>query len=338
MRLQLNVSDLGSALGIRINGAATIELNTASYTRAFQGFDPASTSSNSGPVYQIASGFLLHVNASVEFLGLATGSGSVDVIVRNGDFEMAFDLTIDVGPFSLQATGGAGIYADGAHPGIVLRLAVSLDVNLFEIIKINASGELQLNTTDIDRAPGGVTIGREVVPARARRRDQAPRGHQAQRVVRDPGRRRATSPSAAATPRRTFNLGPGEWVVDVNASADFFGLATMGVDGWINSKGYFDIQLHGELVLGSHDFGIVGDFGFHVWLRDQDSDRSIPGQSEYRFGVCFNAEVHARLFGFSFGSVGVSGSGLRARLRRPRAGRATSRSGSTSSSSRSPRP
>ena len=167
MRLQLNVNDLGSALGIKINGAATIELNTASYTRAFQGFDPASTSSNSGPVYQIASGFKLHVNATVEFLGLATGTGSVDVIVRNGAFEMAFDLTIDVGPFSLQATGGAGIYADGAHSGIALRLGVSLDVNLFEIVKLNATGELQLNTSDIARAPGGVSIGREVLPARA---------------------------------------------------------------------------------------------------------------------------------------------------------------------------
>ena len=61
-------------------------------------------------------------------------------------------------PVTVQATGAAGIYAD-AHPGLTLRLGVTVDLNVFEIIKVHASGELRLNTTSVDRSPGGVLIG-----------------------------------------------------------------------------------------------------------------------------------------------------------------------------------
>ena len=195
---------------------------------------------------------------------------------------------MNLGPITVQATGAAGIYTD-ANPGLVLRLGVSLDVNLFEIIKINASGELRLNTTNVDRSPGGVTIGAKSFRLQLTGDDQDPRGHQARGVVPDPGRRRAGDGRPRRARSATFNLGPGDWVIDVHATADFFGLATMSVDGWINSKGHFDISSQGELVLGTRSFGLVGEFSFRVFLREEASARrhrpTCPGQTEFAFGV-----------------------------------------------------
>ena len=98
----------------------------------------------------------------------------------------------------------------------MLRLAVSLDVNIFEIIKINASGELQLNTTNVDRSPGGVRIGAksfllalsgdvkilEVIKLHASFLIQVGGG--------------PVTVGRGVT-QATFNLGPSEWVVDLQA-------------------------------------------------------------------------------------------------------------------------
>src|SRR5205085_12295387 len=105
----------------------------------------------------------------------------------------------------------------------------------------------------------------------------------------------------------SFYLHESDWVVGFSASADFFGLATLDAHGWFNSSGWFDLKFHGELVLGSRSFGVVGDFTFHVWLREVDKV-GFPGQKEYSFGVSFSASVDARLFGISFGGIGVDGS------------------------------
>ena len=85
---------------------------------------------------------------------------------------------------------------------------------------------------------------------------------------------------------------------------DFFGLATMSASGWIDSKGHFGLRLHGELVLGSRSFGLVGEFKFSVLLKEETS--SANGTTQYHFRVFFSADVDARLFGISFAGVGLS--------------------------------
>jgi len=84
---------------------------------------------------------------------------------------------VHLGPIDVAASGFAGIYND-ANPGIVLRLAVSLDVNVLEIIKINASGELRLNTTNVESKCKRRHDRRRLIPVVAERLDQDPRGHQ----------------------------------------------------------------------------------------------------------------------------------------------------------------
>ena len=186
----------------------------------------------------------------MEFLGLATGTGSVDVTVRNGAFEMAFDLTIDVGPFSLQAHRRRRHlrrrHALG-HRAAPRRLARREPLRDRQDQRDRRTAAQHLRHRP--RARRRLDRG-EVLPARALGPDQAARGHLARRRVRDPDRRRPRQ-RRVRQHRRAFDLGPGEWVIDVNASADFFGLASMGVRGWIDSIGEFDIQLRARLVLGT---------------------------------------------------------------------------------------
>ena len=71
----------------------------------------------------------------------------IEISITRRQFELYFDVSIALGPSRVEATGFAGrLRAERASNGIVLRLAVSLDVNIIEIIKIKASGELRLNT------------------------------------------------------------------------------------------------------------------------------------------------------------------------------------------------
>ena len=139
----------------------------------------------------------------------------------------------------MTATGFAGVYTD-ANPGMTLRLAVSLDINVLDIVKIKATGELRLNTSNADRNVGGVMIGKksfklaltgevklvEVIKFNAS-------------FVIQVGGGALNVGSASDGTAATLNLDEGDWVIDFRAIADFFGFASMDIGGWIDSRGFF---------------------------------------------------------------------------------------------------
>ena len=280
--------NFGHDLGLSFNVSATVELNTSSSAKTLLG----------GHVVQ--SGFFLAMHGDVEFLGFASASGDVTLRINAGTFELSFNVQLHLGPIDVAASGFAGIYAGSteAHKGIVLRLAVSLDVNVLEIIKISASGELRLNTTNIARQANGVTIGansfRLSLNGSIKILEVINLSASFDLIV---GGGPVTVGSGAQ--RHTFNLGVGEWVFAFSASADFFGLASMSISGWIDSRGEFDVQLNGQLTLGSSSFGLVGQFSVRVYLYKEPL---------LHFHLDFSASVEARLFGFSFASLGIDGS------------------------------
>ena len=147
-------------------------------------------------------GFKLRISGAASFAGLASASGTIEVTLRNNSFELYFDVQMALGPVTVKATGFAGIYApnaSGQNGGMVLRLAVSLDLNVLEIVKIKGSGELRLNTSNIDRDAGGVMVGAQVLPDPGHGLADAARDLQDGRDVHDGGRRRHRSTSAPAT-------------------------------------------------------------------------------------------------------------------------------------------
>ena len=147
IEVDLQTGGFGEDIGIEFRGNAFMQINTSSVARTLPGVDDP-----------IPSGFKISIEGELEFLGLVTANGSVTIALQDSNFTLEFDVEIELGPFTVQASGGAGIYND-LNPGLVLRLGVQLDVNIFEIFKIEAGGELQLNTTHLDRTLGGVTIG-----------------------------------------------------------------------------------------------------------------------------------------------------------------------------------
>ncbi|MEP7335688.1 MAG: hypothetical protein ABI717_07900, partial [Actinomycetota bacterium] len=292
LRLALTLSGgFGGSLGLQFSAGGFVELNTSSSPKTI------------GSV-SVAPGFRVSVNGEITFLGFASASGQITLSVSADTFELSFDVMMHLGPIDVAASGFAGIYTGGsaANKGIVLRLAVSLNVNVLEIIKINASGELRLNTTGIARNANGVTIGarsfRLSLNGSLRILEVIKFDASFDLIV---GGGEVTVGSGVQ--RRTFDLGVGEWVFAFSASADFFGLATMSISGWINSFGEFDVQVNGRLVLGTSSFGLVGEFSIRVFLYTRDEF----GATHYHFHVDFSASVDARLFGISFASVGISG-------------------------------
>src|SRR5262249_46537682 len=151
--------------------------------------------------------------------------------------------------------------------GIVLMLHVDLDLDVVEIVKIKASGLLELNTTASDQTVNGVKIagGKFLLELSG--------SLNILEVIRlDASFTVAVGAGditlGSGVTQAHMHLGAGEWAFGFRADADFFGLATMSASGWVNSRGYFDIALNGELVLGTRSFGLVGDFFFRVFLRE----------------------------------------------------------------------
>ena len=277
----------GDALGLSFDVSGVVELNTTNVAKL--------VGSNT-----IQPGFFLAMHGSITFLGFASASGDITLRISNGTFELSFNVTLHLGPINVAAVGFAGIYgaASEPHKAIVLRLAVSIDVNVLDIIKINASGELRLNTTGIARNANGVSIGadsfRLSLSGSIRILEVIKLNASFDLVV---GGGSVTL--GQGVQRKTFDLGEGEWAFAFSASADFFGLATMSISGWIDSKGQFDIAVSGRLVLGSSSFGLVGEFSFRVYLFKEPL---------IHFHLDFSASVDARLFGISFASIGIDGS------------------------------
>ncbi len=292
-------SGFGSAIDLDISGSITFQLNTSNKVKNVGGLvDP---------------GFRFRIQAAVTFIGFADATGVIEISINQDKFELYFDVAIALGPITVRATGFAGVYADG----LVLYLDVALDVNLLDIVKMNASGKLRLNTTAAPKTiPGGISIDvgfrlamtgqlkvLEVITLQATFVMQVG-GTGAGVQVCSGGASICNDPDSGIG--HVEQLSKGDWFISLTATADFFGLASMSASGWIDSKGHFGLRLHGEMVLGSRSFGLVGEFTFSVLLKEETNPAN--GLTEYHFRVFFSADVDARLFGITFAGVGLSAS------------------------------
>ena len=257
----------GSAVGLCFAVSATLGINTTGQSVQFNGAT-------------VAPGFALDLSGTVEFLGFAHASGFADITIGPSGFQITFGLSFALGPLTFTANGGAGVYSNG----IALDLQVSLNADA-AVFSITASGTLQINTTtqtELGIAPGSFYL--------------AVSGKVDILKVLD------------FNASMTIYVGPdpntgaeGYWSFNANASVSFFGLATLSGSIFLDSDGNFRISLSGQIVLGSSDFGLVGQFS--IFVESQAPTSSAPF---YTFELSGSASVSLNVFGISLAGLGVS--------------------------------
>jgi hypothetical protein len=285
----------GGPLGLNFSGTATLAFNTASVDKTVT----VGTQS-----YTVASGFKLTLTGGMDFVHLASANGTVVISLSGTSLLMSIDSDITLGPVSVHATGSAGVYKD-ASPGIALQVAVNVDFNVLQLIKITGNGDLRLNTTGIQRTlPNGTSIAPSSfsihIDGNIDILQVISLGASFDLLI--GGDRDVTVGSGETL--GTMHLGKGDWVFAFSASANFFSIATLGAGGWINSNGFFNLVFDGGVTLGSSSFGLSGNFHFHAQFDQVDTDQGRV----YRIRVDFSASVRARIFGITIAGFGINAS------------------------------
>ena len=115
----------GGGVGLGFDASALLSLNTTGRTQTLG----SST---------VEAGFLLQIHGFVDFLGVATGEGDLEIRVSATGFEMTFGLKFVLGPLTFSASGGAAVYG-GTDPGFAMRLNISAEADAL-VFAIKASG------------------------------------------------------------------------------------------------------------------------------------------------------------------------------------------------------
>ncbi|MBT8144808.1 MAG: hypothetical protein KJO55_08905, partial [Gammaproteobacteria bacterium] len=273
-------ADFGEDIGLSFSVEATLEIYIGSLAEKHL------TLADGTPIV-VKQGFKLRLAGEVTFLGFASASGMVTITMQAGVFSIEFDVMLSLGPLSIAARGGAAIYTD-SNPGMALVLDVSVEANLFEVIKIKAAGTLQMNLSGQQRTLAGITMAANSFKI-------ALYGEVKFLEV--------------LTFEASFVLevgyeGTGSWRVEFSASLNFFGLAQMSAYGMFNYKGHFDISLDGGFTLGTSSFGLVAKFHFRVAFGEREV-ADTPGLTEYFFLVEASGSASLRAFGITFASISI---------------------------------
>ncbi|MCX8497180.1 MAG: hypothetical protein ORN51_13450, partial [Akkermansiaceae bacterium] len=300
VQLKMNVN----AVGLKITGDALFEINTTSHSQTLDVL-AFTTSGLALQTATIEKGLLVRIEGKIEFVGFLEAKASLLIKINSGSFYLSGSAQIKLGDL-LNASIDLNVLITAE--GVTLDAAVSINADIVGLIKINASGRLMINTvghavtiTDVNNVTktyaassflidvtGSVSIC-DVLKFNTGLKIQVGGGaftHDANSAL----GYQATKPTTGDN-----NLDVGEWAVSFGANIDFFGIATLGADGWFNSEGHFSVWLGGRVVIGAESFGIIGEFNIHA------SNTAAKGLA---FGGGASAKVV--LFGWSLASVNVA--------------------------------
>src|SRR5262249_50528919 len=155
-----------------------------------------------------------------------------------------------LGPLDLMASGFAGVYTTAGHAGLVLQLDVGINFNIVDIVKISGTGQIRLNTTPDSHTANGVTMGAHsfqlYINGTVSLLDVIKISTTVLVVVGGDQREIAGSGDTAVNEV----IHEGEWFFSFSGDANFFGLATLHADGWVDSNGHFGVDLNGGITIG----------------------------------------------------------------------------------------
>jgi hypothetical protein len=264
-------TSLGSAYGIGISGTFTFGVNStlSQVTLDNHPVDP---------------GVKVTVAGSADFLGFASGSGTVTLAALSDQFNLSFDVDFSLASvLNLHADGAATIYT-GTDKGIAVDLNVTTSAglpvaNVFTL-NFSAGGSVEINTTGTDRTVNGVSIAHDSFTA-------AMSGNVNLLGV------------LKLSGGITVTVQDGAWMVQIpqsnQLSLSFFNIANVNAYGFFNSQGAFNIDVNGSLQLGDSAFGVSGGGDIHVY-NNPDTTGSL---ADARGNLNINGTVHmtGTLFG-----------------------------------------
>ena len=275
--LSLN-SDFGAEIGLSFTVNARIELNTTSSEQML------------GDAV-IRQGFYLELAGEIAFVGIVEAMGSASLFIGPGGLEFQFVLSFNVANvLFFDASGGAGVYtgnADSTKNGLALALAVSVRADV-KIASLEASGELIINTTSIDRMLGTVNLTADTFELAVAGKIEV---------------------LEVIKVEASFKIviGFDFWSIDLSLDLDFFGIARLSGSFHLDSTGMFDLRVAGYVSLGGGGTGLFGNFtfnlsnGFLLDVNDIDGDgdtteirRDGSGNAFYRFELSGSADVSAK--------------------------------------------
>ncbi|WP_422923846.1 PKD domain-containing protein [Singulisphaera sp. PoT] len=216
---------------------------------------------------------ILYVGGNVDIAGFGL-DGSFSLLVGADSLEMEihaglqfFDAT------ALRVDGTAGIYY-GANPGLVLNTALTLGGTTssgapipFGVAGIfQASAQLSLS---IDTRVGFGEIAIKNLDLRLLS------------VITLTGDASISAGFDPITGEQFFRVGG-------SFSADLFGLATVSASGFFDSRGLFDVDINGRILLGTDDWGIRASVALHASYLPNAS-----GVKTLNFGGSASGEVRA---------------------------------------------
>lgn len=264
-RLDLQIEGgFGGDVGLAFDVSALLTLNTTGRVQSLG-------SSTVDP------GFRLRLEGSVTFLGFAKAQGMVDIIIAQDIFQLEFAVSFNLGGLVFEASGGAAIVG-GDDPGFVLKLNVRAVADI-DVFYIEASGRFELNTTNTQRL--GVAGNSFLLELSGK--------VEILKVLK-----------MDATFR--VEVQDNEWSFMLSASIDFFGIVKLDGSLYLDSKGNFDLQLRGRMVLGSSSFGLIGEFHFRV--RSEVLSDAI-GNPYFIFELSGGASVKAKVFGITLAGLSL---------------------------------
>jgi Ca2+-binding RTX toxin-like protein/Ca2+-binding EF-hand superfamily protein len=292
-RVAVNGTLGSSTIGLEIGASGYFEVNTTSNPWVI---DSSTT---------VDPGLRVGVSAHFDFLSFAQGDGTAVVVFENNDFQLVIDGNLTIGnAITFDIFAYVGIFSDGVVVDIDASLVLD---NVLNLLDLNLSGRLQINTTGTSRSTytgaifdnnGNITGFGMLHFVDSDGKNTTILAHsfkldlQGSLVLLD---------NLTISGRLIIAVQNDAWSITVPSSnplsVNVFNVFTIDIWGYINSDGSFDLNLSGSVDFTLAGNGIQGTISLHVWL---DTDLNPD------FGFTASGSVGAYLGGTELAGASVS--------------------------------
>ena len=281
-------SSFGDGIGVSFDATFAFEVNTTGQTQKFVLADGSSKT--------VKEGVLVQVDGTMSLVGIIDMNVSLQIsydtkasqFMINGkaSLTLAGLLSLDLKISAVVSPAGLAIAAD-----------VSVDTNLFDVIKISGSGKLYLNT-----GADAVTLQGYSIAGHSLRVHLDSKVTFIELFTINASIEISVGGSFTRNTQlwdgadATIQLGTGQWGFSISGQASFFGLATLDVSGWAQSNGAFGLSFSGSISFGNHFVGFDAGISAYVYFDGGDN-----------FGFGANAYGDIYIIGIQIGlGVGFS--------------------------------